>query len=375
MTDLILKDPIAVLIAFGSALMITWFYIPRIILVVKKRHLEDKPERHKIHKSEVPTLGGIAIFSGFLFGYLISVNGNVHGLSFFTAAILLLFFVGLKDDLIYLHPKKKLAGQVVSALIIILFTDLKITHLHGFMGATGLSFVNSAIITLLLFIVIINAVNLIDGIDGLAASIGIISAVAFGAFFWLSGDHGYAIISAAFAGSLIGFLRHNLSNNHRKKIFMGDTGSLIVGFTITVLVIHFNELIAKRSSFIEIHSAPALSIAVLILPIFDTFRVIILRLKNHQPVFKADHRHIHHLMLKAGFSHREATFWLSSFNISIIALAFFLDPVGIFPLAMILLAICLATTWLLCRWTCRPNWFFAKFGDVLTCSRQNHFPP
>jgi UDP-N-acetylmuramyl pentapeptide phosphotransferase/UDP-N-acetylglucosamine-1-phosphate transferase len=349
MTDFILKDWLSILIAFGSAFIITWYYVPKIIIVVRKRHLEDKPERHKIHRSEVPTLGGIGIFSGFIFGYLISVNGRVSELSFFTAAIMLLFFVGVKDDLVYLHPKKKFIGEIISALIIILFTDLRITHLHGFMGATDISSVNSFIITLLLFIVIINAVNFIDGIDGLAASIGIITSVLLGVFFWLSGDHGYAMISAAFAGALIAFMRYNLSNDPSKKIFMGDTGSLILGFTLTVFTIHFNELIANGKPFIKLHSAPAFSIALLILPLFDSLRVIILRLYNKQPVFVADHRHIHHLMLRAGFTHRQATWRLSLFNVSMIAITFLLDPVGIFPLTIILLSLCLAATYMLIR--------------------------
>lgn len=349
MNNIILNDWLAIVVAFSSALLITWYYVPKIIIVVKRRHLEDKPERHKIHRSDVPTLGGIGIFAGFIFGYLVTVNGNVQGLSYFTAAALLLFFVGVKDDLVYLHPKKKFIGELVSAVIVILFTNLRITHLHGFMGATDISFINSFIITLLLFIIIINAINFIDGIDGLAASIGIISSIVFGVFFWKSGDRGYAVMSAAFAGALIAFIRFNLSHDPGKKIFMGDTGSLILGFTLTVFTIHFNELIANGKPFIRFHSAPAFSIAVLILPLFDTLRVIILRIYNKQQVFVADHRHIHHLMLRAGFSHRQATMWLSLFNISMIGVAFLLDPVGIFPLTMILLALCLTATWFVCR--------------------------
>lgn len=158
MNNIILNDWLAIVVAFSSALLITWYYVPKIIIVVKRRHLEDKPERHKIHRSDVPTLGGIGIFAGFIFGYLVTVNGNVQGLSYFTAAALLLFFVGVKDDLVYLHPKKKFIGELVSAVIVILFTNLRITHLHGFMGATDISFINSFIITLLLFIINVSSI-------------------------------------------------------------------------------------------------------------------------------------------------------------------------------------------------------------------------
>ena len=187
----------AIVIAFASAMVITWYYIPKVIRVVKERHLEDKPGNHKIHKKDVPTLGGIGIFAGFLVGFLVGINGYMPGLSYFAAATVLLFFVGVKDDLVFLNPPKKFAGELGSALIVAVLTDVHFTHLHGFLGATDISAVNSYILTVGVIILIINAVNFIDGIDGLAASIGIIASVTFGLFFFLSGDYGYTVMAAA----------------------------------------------------------------------------------------------------------------------------------------------------------------------------------
>ena len=336
----------AILIAFASALLITWYYIPKVIRVVRERHLEDKPGFHKIHKSDVPTLGGIGIFGGFIFGFLIGVDGYMQGLSYFTAAAVFLLFVGIKDDLVYLNPKKKFWGELGAAVLVAVFTNIHITNFHGFMGITDISATSTFIITVLLFLFIINALNLIDGIDGLAASVGIIASVAFGIFFLLSGDYGYTVMAAALMGSLLAFLYYNMSKGP-KKIFMGDSGSLVIGFTLAVFAIHFNELVAAGESVLDLESGPSIAIAVLILPIYDTLRVTVLRLYAHKSIFVGDKRHIHHMMLRAGLSHRQATLYLSLFNIFIIGVAFLLDNLGILLLGIVLLTLCLAATGLL----------------------------
>lgn len=336
----------AILIAFASALFITWYYIPKVIKVVRERHLEDKPGFHKIHEAEVPTLGGIGIFGGFIFGFLVGVNGYIPGLSYFTASVVFLLFVGIKDDLVYLNPKKKFWGELGSALLVAIFTNVHITNLHGFMGADAIGAVNSLVITVLLMIIIINAVNLIDGIDGLAASVGIIASLAFGIFFYMSGDYGYTVMAAALLGALIAFLRYNLSEGPN-KIFMGDSGSLVIGFTLAVFAIHFNELVANGNPVLSLKSAPSIAIAILIVPLYDTLRVMVLRLWARKSIFVGDKRHIHHLMLRAGMSHKKATLFISIFNVFVIILAFILDGLGIILIGLVLLALCLVTTQIL----------------------------
>jgi len=352
----------AIVLAFASAMFVTWYYIPRVITVVREQHLEDKPGRHKIHHKEIPTLGGIGIFAGFLIGYLLGVNGYMPGLSYFTAAAVMLFFVGIKDDLIYLNPPKKILGELASALVVALFTDLHITSLHGFLGVYEIGTWSSLLITISLIILIINAVNIIDGIDGLAAAVGIIASVAFGLFFYLSDDYGYTIMAAALLGALIAFIKYNISDGP-KKIFMGDTGSLVIGFTLAVFAIHFNELVANGKSFIDLHSAPSISIAILIVPLFDTLRIIVLRLHYNQSPFVADHRHTHHMMLRAGFSHKRATLYISLFNVFVFAVAFLLDSIGIFWLGLVILGLCLMATFILSKFVTRKESAVPKVGS------------
>jgi UDP-GlcNAc:undecaprenyl-phosphate GlcNAc-1-phosphate transferase len=330
----------AVILAFTGAMFVTWYLIPRVIKIVKERQLTDKPGKHKIHKMEVPTLGGIWIFGGFALGFLLAVNSYMHEVSYFTAAILGLFFIGLNDDLVHLNPVRKLLGEIGSALIIVLFSDLHFTSLHGLFGITNIPLWASYCITVFLMVLIINAFNLIDGIDGLAASVGIIASLAFGTWFWLSDDYGYVIMAAALLGSLIVFLRFNISTGP-KKIFMGDTGSLVIGLVLAVFAIRFNELTASGKSFINLQSAPSVSIAILIVPLFDTLRIIILRLYSRQNLFEADNRHIHHLMLQSGFSHLRSTLIISVFNLFLIAVAFALDSIGILVLGVVLLSLCI----------------------------------
>lgn len=348
MPEIIITGWPAILLAFASSLLVTWYYIPKVIHIVRHRHLEDNPGKHKIHKNNIPTLGGIGIFAGFLVGYLLGIDGYMPGISYFTAAAMMLFFVGIKDDLVNINYTKKLLGEVASAIVVVLFTDIRFTSFHGFLGMEEISFWVSFPVTVFTIVLIINAVNLIDGIDGLAASLGIVASVTFGLFFYLSGDYGYTVMAAALLGALIAFLRFNLSDG-RFKIFMGDTGSLVIGFTLAVFAVHFNEVVASGKSVVSLTSAPSVAIGILVVPLFDTLRVIILRLHYHQSPFQADHRHIHHMMLRAGLSHRSATLIISLFNIFIIAVAFLLDGIGILWLGLVLLSLCILATLILTR--------------------------
>jgi UDP-N-acetylmuramyl pentapeptide phosphotransferase/UDP-N-acetylglucosamine-1-phosphate transferase len=340
MPELTFKGIPAIVLGFVTAMVITWYFIPRIISVVRKHNLTDKPVLHKIHNGEVPTLGGIGIFSGFTIGFLVSVNGYVPGISYFMAALMLLFFVGIVDDLLYLRPSKKLLAEIIAVLLIVLFTELRFTNLHGFLTISAIPAWASYSITIFLIIVIINAVNLIDGIDGLASMIGIVASVAFGTWFYLSGDYGYTILAASLTGALIVFLKFNLASKP-DKIFMGDSGSLVIGFALAVFAIHFNELNLSEKTVHHLDSSPAISIAILIIPLFDTLRVVVLRLRDHQHPFVADNRHIHHMMLLAGFTHLQASLIISAFNIFIIIVALLLDHIGILYLGLVLLIICM----------------------------------
>ena len=333
----------AVLLAFAGAMFVTWYALPVIVKIASIRPLTDKPGSNKIHFCEIPTLGGIGIFCGFTVGFLLSVTGLMEGTCYFTTALIILFFTGMEDDLITVRPYKKIVAQVLAVIIITSFAGLRFTSLHGFLGITLIPDWLSYSITIFLAVIIINSFNLIDGIDGLAGSIGIIAATTFGIWSFLSGDYGYAAMAAALTGTLIVFLVFNLSKG-RNKIFMGDTGSMVVGFIITVMVIRFNEINAGTSTSHTLQSAPAVSMAVLIIPLFDTLRIIIIRLVRGQSPLVGDQRHVHHMLLRAGCSHRRATLYISLTNIFMIAVGFLLDHIGILRLSLVLLALCTAFT-------------------------------
>ena len=325
-----------VLLSFISACLISYLSVPPIVTLAKAKMLCALPNGRTSHQGAVPTLGGIAIFAGFIISALLFSSYIVFPpLPFITAGCLIIFFSGLKDDIFIISPYSKIATQILASATIIYFADIRITNFHGFLGINEISYIYSFLITIFVFIVIINSYNLIDGIDGLASVIGIVSSFALGIWFFLTQHFQYAVLCFALAGSLVGFLRFNLSKK-QYKIFMGDTGSLLVGFVIAVLVIQFNEFNLLTIGKYKIESAPAVSIAILILPLYDTLRVMIVRLMRKQSPFKADRGHIHHKLLDLGYTHIQATIILSVFTIVFIFIAYQLQHIGIQWLTLIL---------------------------------------
>lgn len=324
-----LSNPLFNVIAsFLVAAIITWFAIPKIVKVARIRKLTDKPGDRKIHKGRIPTLGGIGIFSGLFVSIMLFVNGYVENITVIAAAAMIIFLVGEKDDLINMSPRKKLVAEVIAALLITIPADIRLTNLHGFLGIDILPMWLSVIISVFVIIFIINAFNLTDGIDGLATSIGILSTVLLAVWFWIAGDFGYSIIAASTAGALCAFLPFNVYNG-RFKIFMGDTGSLTIGLLLAILAIRFNELNLVVAPSVSFYSAPAILLALLILPVFDTVRVTIIRLFKGLNPFAGDNNHLHHRILRLGFSHIKSTLILVVANMAIIFVAVLLDKYGV----------------------------------------------
>lgn len=332
-----------VLLAFFSAIIVTLIFIPVIVQVATIHKLTDKPGYRKVHHCEIPVLGGVGIFAGFSVGFLMTSNWYLEGAPYFMIGIIVLFFAGLHDDLVKTSPLKKISLQICSALIIAVLGGIRITSFHGFLGIYLLPDIVSYLTTIFLVVLIINSLNLIDGIDGLAAVTGIIESSVLGYWLYRSGDIGFALIAASLIGTLGVFLVFNLSSG-RNKIFMGDTGSMVTGLIIAVMVIRFNEINAAGTSFYVLKSAPAVSIGIMIVPLFDTLRVIIIRVIRGQSPFIADKRHIHHMFLRAGFSHRRSTCLIACGNVLVITTGFVLDYIGILWLACVLALICLLLT-------------------------------
>ncbi|MFI5218010.1 MAG: glycosyltransferase family 4 protein [Bacteroidia bacterium] len=324
-----------------TSFVITFLAIPSIIKVSIIKNLFDVPSERKAHKASIPTLGGVAIFAGVVFSFTFwSVEFDYSASQYIIAGILVMFLIGLKDDIIELTASKKFYGQVFAALIIVLFANIRITTLCGIFGIYDIPYWFSIAFSLFTILLIINAYNLIDGIDGLAGGIGAIASFTFGLWFYNYGQFALCILSFALFSSLLAFLVYNFSP---ANIFMGDTGSLIVGLILSVLAINFIQLsfISPPDAF-PFRSGPAMAIAILIIPLFDTLRIFTIRLINKRSPFVADRNHIHHQLLDMGLTHREVSLTLFTVNVGFILLALTLRNLGNLTLLFLILFLSLA---------------------------------
>ncbi|MDO9376945.1 MAG: MraY family glycosyltransferase [Ferruginibacter sp.] len=314
-----------IILSGALAFLITFFAIPIIIQVAREKKLFDEPDERKVHKMVIPTLGGLGIFAGFILATLLGAPLGTAELQYFAASAIVVFFLGIKDDILILSAAKKFIGQLIAAGIIIKFGGVQITNMHGFLGINEIPHIASIVFTLFTVIVIVNSFNLIDGVDGLAGSLGLLTALVFGSYFAYIGQTLYAVIAFSLAGSLIGFLIYNFSP---AKIFMGDTGSLLIGLINSIMVIKFINIAGNPGSPLPLASAPALGIAILIVPLLDTLRVFGLRILDRRSPFSPDRTHVHHFLLDLGYSHRQVTLLCVGANIGLIVFAFVMRNLG-----------------------------------------------
>ncbi len=309
------------------AFIVTFYAIPVIIKVANAKKLYDEPDdARKIHTKPIPSLGGLAIFVGFTLCLLFSINFSASNPEFqyYIAGFLIMFFIGMKDDILALSAMKKFCGQLIVASILIFKAKLVITDMHGFMGLHHIQETFSYFLSLFTIVVIINAFNLIDGVDGLAGSIGLITSMVFGTFFLINGNIPYAVLGFGFAGSVLAFLIYNF---HPAKIFMGDTGSLLMGLVNSILVIKFIETGTNYSTY-PLIAAPAVGFSIMLLPLMDTLRVFGIRIIHGRSPFSPDRNHIHHLLLDRGLSHKSVTLTCVAISSIFITAGFLLQSIG-----------------------------------------------
>jgi UDP-N-acetylmuramyl pentapeptide phosphotransferase/UDP-N-acetylglucosamine-1-phosphate transferase len=282
----------------------TFLLIPIIIKLAHANKLFDIPDERKLHTRLISSLGGIAIFSGITLSLLLTTSFTTAGddFRFFIAAFLIIFIVGVIDDITIMKSSKKLLWQLLAATIICSKTGL-INNLQGVLGIHELGYASSYIVTFFFIILSINAFNLIDGVDGLAGSLGFIAGALFGVFFLLNGNIPYAILSFSLSASLLAFL---IFNFFPAKIFMGDSGSMLIGLITAVLYIKFINTAATGNTF-SIASPLAVGFGAMLIPIMDVARVFFFRLKRGNSPFAADRNHIHHILLSRGYSHATVT--------------------------------------------------------------------
>lgn len=335
-----MHDLFFVILSFVIALSIALYAVPVVIRIAHTLKMFDQPNGRSSAKNAVPTLGGIAIFLSFVLSATIGVNGYIFpGLTGIFTAVLLMFFVGLKDDILNISAYKKIAAQLITALLLIFLAKIRLTNLQGFLGIEEIGYIPSVILTAFVMIVFINAYNLIDGIDGLAAGLSIFAATIFGVWFFTSDHFEYAVLSFSLAGALSGFFVYNVYGI-KNKIFMGDTGSLVLGTILSVIVVKFNELNIDQTTPYSIASAPAVSFAILMYPLADTLRVFIIRALQKKSPFSPDKNHLHHRLLTLGFSHKQATYTIIAINVAFVVPVFLLQKMGIAWLMIFNIILC-----------------------------------
>lgn len=351
-----------VLLSLAISFSITFLAIPAIIIVAESKKLFDVPDERKIHQAHIPSLGGIGIFAGFTLACLLSISlSAAPEFQYFMAAAMVMFFLGVKDDILVISPIKKFIGQVLAAFLIIYKGGVQITSMHGFLGVHELPEMFSILLTYFTVIVIINSFNLIDGIDGLAGTLGIISAAIFGSWFLAAGMVPYAVLGFSLAGALTAFL---IFNYHPAKIFMGDTGSMLIGLVNAVLVVKFIAVAQSPGVTVPVLAAPAVGFTVLLIPLLDTLRVFGIRIFHQRSPFSPDRNHVHHLMLDKGWSHNTITFTLAGCSIAFVVAAYSLRHTGCTWIILSGIAIFFTGIALLYYTRRYPRMFVARATDV-----------
>ena len=332
MNQLTHRPEIYLLGIFLINLMTTFLLIPRIRNTTLKLGYTDTPDARSSHQNTVPTFGGIAFYISLILTlFMLQKEYDNAIIITLLVSISILFFTGFKDDLRNSSPKAKLFGQLLAVSLLMLHSEFYISSLHGFLGIHEMPPIIGIPFSVFLFISIINAYNLIDGIDGLASIVGIVAASSFAVLFYNLDLYFYTGICVALISMLFAFLRFNFST--KKKIFMGDTGSLTIGFILGILGMRLMTLDFETVSLIGIPRSgiPLLFLTILIVPTFDVSRVIFIRLIKKLSISTPDRNHIHHLLIDAGLTHKKASSLLGLVNISLVGLMyFFIKLVGLY---------------------------------------------
>lgn len=329
-------------LGFLFSFLITYYSVPTIIKISRRKNLMDEPGVRSSHLRKIPNLGGIAIF------YSIGICTSIFAYELFDlykflfASLIILLYVGVMDDIVVMRAYKKLVAQILVSSIIVIGSDIRIRSLFGILGVYEMDYFISVIFSIITFIVLINAFNLIDGIDGLAGGYSVICSALFGISYYRLGAYNYplVVLSVIIIGAVLAFLYYNLSNYRTNKIFMGDTGSMLLGFLLAFTSICFIDIFIDRDIAgiprYHLQSAPVVAVAILILPIIDTLNVIVIRLVNKKSPFDADKNHIHHKLLKLNLTHRRSSFYIIVYYLFIVTVAYYFRHININLLLLII---------------------------------------
>lgn len=318
---------LTLVLSFLMSFALVFAISPYVIRIAVAKKLVAGVEERSSHDTPTPCIGGVSVFFGVLFTSLLLTPLDAYGqLQYILSAMVIVFMVGIKDDIEGLSPKKKLVGLIVAISILVSRGDVQLASMYDLLGFSGeFPWIVAVLISGFVLLVITNAFNLIDGINGLSGVIGIIGMVSFGTYFFIVDEFYLVVLAMTTAGGLIAFLYFNITP---ARTFMGDTGALVIGLLLGVMTIKFIAIagspeIPAKYAF---NNPIAVAVSVMIIPLFDTVRVFTTRILRGGSPFAPDRRHIHHLLVDAGLDHLQATAVLGLVNMLFISLVFSLDP-------------------------------------------------
>lgn len=316
-----LSDDFRLVLATLLALLIGWNVRVPVFRMAIRKSFVDKSNKRSSHKGSVPNIGGIIVFIAFLCSFLLFVRFPlVPEFQYLFLGAMLIFMVGIYDDLLEISPRKKLKGEIIGVFVLIVGGSFYLTNLHGLFGLEAISPWIGIPITFIGLLGLINAINLIDGIDGLSSGIVLMDCLFFGCWFYFCGYVEYTLLSAILCASLIPFFIINFFGI-RTKMFMGDSGALVVGFLLGALAIKFCEKDVATEGVCMMKAAPAVVFSVLAIPVLDTLRLFASRWMRGQSPFAPDKRHLHHkLLIIYDGVHKKATFTILGLNLVFIVL-------------------------------------------------------
>jgi len=323
------------LCAFFISSTFAIFTIPWILKIAHRHFLYDIPNERKLHKNPVPRLGGLAFFYCILFSmlsifiiahqFMDTVEQYVFSNSFFLCALLLLHIGGLKDDLIGVLYRHKFLLQIASSLLIV-FSGLYINHFYGLFSIEAIPAWMGVPLTVLAIVFIINAINLIDGIDGLSSGISIIALLIYGTLFLMQDEWYYAILAFSSLGVLCIFFCYNVFGSiaNKQKLFMGDSGSMMIGLILSVMVIKYMHY--APHSVKPFGDTLVMAISPILVPALDVLRVMLSRIRRRKHLFTADRSHIHHKLIDMGLGKTKALLFLLGVSCGFCLINFLLVP-------------------------------------------------
>lgn len=315
----LLSDEWRLLLSMLLALLIGWNVRVPVFKMAILRNFVDKPNKRSSHTGCVPNIGGIVVFLAFLCSFLLFARFDIiREFQYIILGAILIFLIGIYDDLLEISPRKKVKGEMLGVLVLIVGGGFYISDLHGLFGLYEISPWIGIPLTFVGLVGLINAINLIDGIDGLCSGTALMDCIFFGVWFYSCGRIEYALLCGVLSASIVPFFFINLLGK-RSKMFMGDSGALMVGFLLGVMAIKFCEVDIHMKGACAVGAAPGCVFSVLAIPIIDTLRLFVSRWMRGKSPFSPDKRHLHHkLLVIFNGVHRKATFTILFLNLMFI---------------------------------------------------------